>query len=197
MAWLLVLLVGCDADCDDAGRVNGIYAVFHDVLNVGDAGAASGDTADQTAKAEGAAVADNYEGLSYSSFVNGWSRWDLTWSPGTGKVAILANDAKEKMGDPGASDARTFNWTGSLSEVEGNCNSFDLTVFGVWSTSADTDHSFSYDAQLTWVGDGLGGTYAYSDTYTEGDNLDPKGGITNARGEVFFVATGEEFDTGF
>ena len=194
MLLLLAMFGACDADCDNPGRVNGSYAVFHDVLNVGDS--ATEDSG--TAKAEGGkAVADNYDSVSYSTFINGWTHWDLTWSSGTGKVAIIANDAKERMGDPGAVIGDTFTWTGSLAATEDNCNTFDLSVKGTWSTSLDTDHSFKYDAQLTWTGDGMGGTYTYSDTYTQGDNLDPVGGITNAKGEAFFVAQGDGFDTGF
>lgn len=195
MTLLIALFAGCDADCDNLGRVDGTYAVFHDVLNVGEANAAEGDGA---GKAEGGkAVTDNYDEVSYSTLINGWSRWNLKWSPGTGKVTILASDAMERMGDPGQNDGQSFTWTGSMSQREGNCNIFDLSVAGLWSTSLETHHTFTYESELVWTSEGLGGTYTYSDTFTEGDNLDPAGGITKAQGEAFFVAQGEEFDTGF
>jgi hypothetical protein len=209
---LLAALGGCDADCEDPGRINGDYAVFHDVLNVqgssgnsggddsgGGSGGDSGDTATASAKgAGGNAVVDGYDGLSYSAPINGWTQWDMTWSPSTNKLAITASDAKEVMGDPGDALTTTFAWNGTLTPSEDNCNAFAMTVNGAWVTSQATTHNFNYKADLLWTGEGLSGTYTYSDSYVIGDNPNPSGGITNATGEaVFVLQTDGKFDTGF
>lgn len=188
-----LLLTACDADCDDPARINGTYAVFHDVLNAsGDAAADSGDAA----KAAGSATVDGYDGYTYPVLVNGWSRWDITWSKATGKLKINATDAKEAMGDPGAVDGQAFTWSGDLTPQEDNCNAFDLTAAGQYTSSDDAAHSFEYSATLSWRGDGLAGTYTYSDGFTTTDG--GAGTISKGRGDVFLVAqTGDTFDTGF
>ncbi|GDX82038.1 hypothetical protein LBMAG42_38490 [Deltaproteobacteria bacterium] len=190
MLLLALLLPGCDADCDDPTRINGSYAAFHDILNMGapeDAGkAAAGD----------AGTAEGYDDVSYAVFANGWSRWDLTWAASTGKLKITAFDSKERMGDPGLVNGQSFTWSGDLVEHPDNCNNFDLAVRGELVTSMGTTHNFKYDATLAWQGSGLAGTYTYTDGFTGEDGS--AGALTNAKGDVFLVEQGSEgFDTGF
>lgn len=200
MILFALLVQACDADCDDPARLNGSYAVFHDVLNAtgdaptGDTG--GGDTAADAAKDAGGATASGYDGYTYAVFANGWSHWNLTWSQSTGKLKIAASDAKERMGDPAEVDGQAFTWSGDLVEQDGNCNAFDLTLTGQYTSSDEAVHSFEYQAELSWKGTGLAGTYTYTDGFTTPGGA--AGSISNAKGDVIFVAqTGDSFDTGF
>jgi hypothetical protein len=197
MLALALLLAGCDADCSDPARLNGTYAAFHTVLNAEGEPAEAEDTADagKAAGGGGSATATDYEELTYAVFVNGWSKWELTWAASTGQLKVATVDAKERMGDPGEVTGEKFTWSGKLVEAEDNCNRFDLTVKGQFSTSESTDHLFTYSADLVWEGSGFAGTYAYSDSYSGPTS---SGGLSNARGEVVLVAQPEgSFDTGF
>ncbi len=187
MIALLIALVACDADCNKPTRVNGTYAVFHDVLNM---------SSESTAKAANATV-EGYDDVSYSALVNGWWRWDLTYEAASDSVNITAIDVRERMGDPAAVDGQSVTWTGSFTAHEDNCNAFDMKLNGTWTSSQDTIHSFKYDSVVTWSGDGFAGEYTYSDTYTVGDGVESEGGITGASGDVIAVLQGEGFDTGF
>jgi hypothetical protein len=171
--------------------------------DTGDTGTANADDKAEGASGTGTAgdnaTADNYDGLSYSTLINGWTQWDLTWSPTTGKLSVTAADSKEVMGDPGEALPTTFSWSGTLDADPTNCNAFTLTLAQAqWVTRSATTHTFSYEAHLLWTGEGMSGTYTYTDTYTEGDSTEPAGGLTNAKGEVYFVLqTDGAFDTGF
>jgi hypothetical protein len=200
MLALLLILGGCDADCSHPERLNGTYAVFHTVLNASGE-SASGDTADtgdDAAKAEGGggqATATDYDGLTYAVFVNGWSKWELTWASSTGQLKAATSDAKERMGDPGNVTGAKATWSGEMAESADNCNVFELTLRGQFTTSEATEHLFTYTADLVWEGEGLAGTYVYSDTFS---GPTAAGGLSNARGEVLFVTQeGGGFDTGF
>lgn len=200
MLFLVFALQACDPDCDDPARLNGGYAVFHDVLNAsgtpaeGDTG--EGDTGTDAAKDAGGATVAGYDGYTYSVFANGWSHWTLTWSSATGKLKINAADAKERMGDPGEIDGQAFTWSGDLVEQEGNCNAFDLTLRGDYTTSDEAVHSFEYTADLAWQGEGLAGTFTYTDGFSGPGGA--SGSITGAKGDVFFVEQpADSFDTGF
>lgn len=200
MLALALVLTACDTDCNDPGRLNGTYAAFHTVLNVSgntDTGE-SADTGDDAAKAEGAnlqATATEYDDLTYAVFVNGWSKWELTWASSTGLLKAATTDAKERMGDPGEVTNLQATWSGELVEAEDNCNLFDLTLRGQFVTSQETEHLFRYASSLVWQGEGLAGTYEYSDTFS---GPTTSGGLTNARGEVVLVAQPTSgFDTGF
>jgi len=196
MLALALLLPACDTDCSDPGRINSTYAAFHTVLNVAGSGVPAdtgdggdtGDTGDDAAKTEddgGQARATAYDSITYDVFVNGWSNWKITWAEGTGKLNVTAADAKERMGDPGDVTGQTFTWSGDLTAAEDNCNAFDLTVKdGQFTTSDETAHIFSYTAALVWQGEGMAGTYTYSDTFTSDEG---GGSLTNARGEVILV----------
>lgn len=198
MLSLALVLVACDADCDDPARINGDYAALHTLLNV--SGTATGgddsgdDTAEATAKSE--AIVAGYDEVSYALFANGWSHWALTRVTATGEVNVSMSDARERMGDPGVVDGQTFSWTGSLNEAADNCNAFDLTMQGQFTTSSGTIHNFQYTSALTWQGDGLAGTFTYADAYTHSDGT-AGGSIDGATGEVLLVLQGAEFDTGF
>ncbi len=200
MMSVVLLLVGCDADCDDPARINGTYAAFHALFNAsgttsdGDDTGDTGDT-DTTAKA-GPAVVEGYDDVSYALFANGWSQWGLTWAESTGSLKVAAADARERMGDPGLVDGQTFTWQGQLTQGGTNCNAFDLVMNGVYTTSAGTSHTFDYTSSLTWQGDALAGTFTYADTFSGADGA--SGSITAATGEVSLVAQPDDaFDTGF
>ncbi|MBM4368631.1 MAG: hypothetical protein FJ102_20630 [Deltaproteobacteria bacterium] len=187
MIALLIALVACDADCNKPNRVNGTYAVFHDVLNM---------STDGAAKAASATV-EGYDDVSYSALVNGWWRWDLTYEAASDSVNITAIDVRERMGDPAEVDGQSVTWTGSFVAHEDNCNSFDMKLNGTWTSSQDTIHAFKYESTVSWSGDGFAGDYTYSDTYTVGDGVESEGGITGASGDVIAVLQVEGFDTGF
>lgn len=193
MLGLILLLAACDADCENPARLNGTYAGFHTILNLS---GESDDTGEDATKAEGAAgaTAAEYDDLSYSVFVNGWSRWDLTWASSSGQIKAKVSDAKERMGDPGEVSGTVSTWSGDLTESEENCNAFDLRLRGQFTTPQGTEHLFAYTADLVWQGDGLAGTFLYSDSYSGEDG---SGALGNARGEVIFVAQpAGTFDTG-
>ncbi len=187
MIALLLSLVACDADCGKPTRVNGTYAVFHDVLNM---------SSSATEKAN--ATVEGYDDVSYSALVNGWWRWDLTYEASADSVNITAIDVRERMGDPALVDGQSVTWKGGFVQHDDNCNAFDLSLQGTWTSSSDTIHSFKYEAGVVWSGDGFAGTYTYSDTYTVGDGVDSAGGLSGAAGDVIAVMQqGDGFDTGF
>ena len=202
MMSVVLLLVGCDADCDDPARINGTYAAFHAMFNATGEGSdgVTGDTGDTgdtdtTAKA-GPAVVEGYDDLSYALFANGWSQWALTWAESTGSLKVAAADARERMGDPALVDGQTFTWSGQLTQDGTNCNAFDLVMRGIYTTSSGTTHDFDYTSSLTWQGEALSGTFTYADTFSGAGGT--SGSITAATGEVSLVGQPSgQFDTGF
>jgi hypothetical protein len=182
-------LTACTSECDDATRVNGTWAFFHAVGNVGTEG--------------GATVDENYP--SYDVFVNGWTRWEIAWSA-AGNVTVRMTDAPERQGDYGAAAEQTFQ--GTMISSEDNCNRVRLDLEGTWDGASGSQHAFTYGADLTFTGDGLAGAFAYSDTWSQtydtndtGDGSQVgqtvEGALTGATGEVRAAYQTEGFDTGF
>ena len=196
MSILVLALIACDADCEDPARINGTYAAFHVMQNVsGVAPEGGGDTAEADAKAR--STVEGYDdGLAYSLFTNGWSRWAVTWAQATGSVNITMMDGRERMGDPAAVDGQAFTWDGQLTEASDNCNALALVGQGQFTSSAGTIHNFKYTSDLSWQGDAIAGTFTYSEGYSSADG--DAGAIEGAAGEVVLVLqSGAEFDTGF
>lgn len=202
MLALSLLFAACDADCENSGRLNGSYAVLHTALNVvgepGDTGDTGTDTGEDAGKATGGKLVGTpteYDDVSYAVFVNGWSRWELTWAASSGQLKAKVRDAKERMGDPGEVSGLESTWSGELTAADDNCNAFQLKLRGQFTTPQETEHLFTYTADVVWQGDGLAGTFQYSDTFS-GPTV--AGGLANAQGEVVFVAQpAGGFDTGF
>ncbi len=172
----LPFLGACNSECGDPTRVNGAWAVFHQVTNLGENGEASVDV--------------GYP--SYEVFVNGWSRWDLTWSAAE-NVTLAVTDASERQGTYGESGKQTY--LGTMKSTEDNCNTMQLAFTGEFVTSSATTHAFDYTADLTFTGEELTGTFAYTDTWTASG--EDGGGLAGANGQVRAVLQTDGFDTGF
>lgn len=182
--FLLAALVGCDSDCEDASRIKGEYAMWHTVLNAGQDGGATMDEA--------------YP--SYDVFVNGWSRWNITWSAAGGTVQASVTDVLEIQSDGEADEAVEAQLAGTLVSQDDNCNVFDMALSGTYETAADTTHTFNYASRFVFYGDHIAGDYTYSDTW---EGLDSTGAPTsgyleNAAGDMYgTLQTDGTFDTGF
>lgn len=184
-ALLVAFLAGCDADCEDASRINGEYAMWHSVLNANQEGGATMDEA--------------YP--SYEVFINGWSRWNLTWSASGGTVSAEITDVPElQSGGEGASSTpETFS--GTLTSADDNCNVFNLDLSGDFTTASGSTHAFTYTAEMVFYGDNMSGTFAYDDTWSKPgeDGAAPTSGqLAGASGDLQAVRqTDGTFDTGF
>lgn len=175
---LLALIAGCDSDCEDASRLNGEYAMWHSVLNANQEGGATMDEA--------------YP--SYEVFVNGWSRWDLTWSASGGTFAAAISDVAELQSGGEATTPVTYD--GTLTSRDDNCNAFDLALTGQFEAASGTTHDFAYTAELVYYGDDVAGHFTYEDTWSGADGA--SGALTGAAGDVYGVLqTDGAFDTGF
>lgn len=178
-----LLASGCDSDCSDAARVNGTYAMWHHVQNVG---------ADGTAT-----VSEGYP--SYQMFVNGWSKWKVKASTTSGALSTDITDVAEAQGDYNDGAPTTQAFTGTLAVTETNCNAFNFHIEGEFDTTVDTTHAFVYDADLVFSGDHVAGTFAYTDSFTgtADDGSAVSGKLENATGEVSGTLQFDDFDTGF
>ena len=116
-ALALVLLVGCDPDCDDTDRIDGEYVVNSHV---------SVESAEITGQ--------NLEAYPYEDvFFNGWSTWTLEYNPGKQTFQVLLDGQPYEAAytqDPDNCNAftltmqgvytgeggitHTFSWTGEL-----------------------------------------------------------------------------------
>jgi hypothetical protein len=180
---ILSSLTACTSECDDATRMNGTWAFFHAVGNVG---------------AEGSATVDEAY-PSYEVFVNGWTRWEIAWSAAQ-TVTVRLTDVAERQGDYGTGTEQTFQ--GTMVSSEANCNRVRLDLEGTWATVSGSAHAFTYGADLTFTGGGLSGTFDYSDTWTgtvdgEDGPEQVSGALEGATGEVRAAYQAEGFDTGF
>lgn len=180
---LIALLTGCDADCENSSRISGDYAMWHTVLNVGEEGAAEVD--------------DTYP--SYEMFINGWSRWDLTWLAGSSTMNVEIRDVAERAGtEQAAGVAQTYN--GTLGAAKENCNLFEMGASGEFTAAGGTIHTFTYTSAVVFQGDGFSGSFTYEDSYSGFDSAGAaiSGGLTGATGEVIGVLqAADTFDTGF
>ncbi len=185
LALVAPLAAGCGSDCADATRVNGTYAMWHSITNL-------------AADEGGASVNADYP--SYQVFANGWSKWKLTYQSADGTLNADITDVAEVQGDFNEGGALAQSYAGTLTSAEDNCNVFALHLEGDFETSADTVHTFVYDATLVYLGDHLNGTHAYSDTYVSSlDGSTNTGGLTGAEGDAngTLQVEGGGFDTGF
>lgn len=196
------LAAGCDADCDDAGRANATWAMFHQILNAPPAAALDAGKAEAT-------MSENYVSVSYGIFANGWSRWDVTRNAGSGTASIVITDAPELQGEAypdGIVKRQQFD-DQPMKSVADNCNVFELDLSGDYPNPAGTTHTFEYKGTLTFLGDHLSGEFSYSDTFTgapDGGAEDSggadvaSGSIDGAVGEVTGTrSSADKFDTGF
>lgn len=180
---LLPLLGACSSECDDPTRINGTWAMFHAVQNLGEGGAT---------------VDDAYP--TYEVIPNGWTRWEVIWTA-AGTATLRVTDAAERQGDYG--DAGEQSYVGTMASTEGNCNALRLDFAGDWQAASGSVHAFTYAADVTFTGSGLAGTFAYDDTWTgtrvdaEGAAQDVSGALTGATGSVQGVLQADGFDTGF
>jgi hypothetical protein len=178
---LALLSTGCDADCADASRLNGTYAMWHTVLNT----------------STGATVSEDYPG--YGVFVNGWSKWKVNWAAGSDTVSADITDVAEGQSGPAGAVGTTQPFSGSFVPSAKDCNAFTMHLDGVFEGTSGSSHLFVYDAELVYMGDHLNGTFAYTDTFTataeDGSAL--SGGLTDATGEVQGTLQIDGFDTGF
>lgn len=180
---IALLSSGCDSDCADAARVNGTYAMWHTVQNVGEGGAAT--------------VSEDYP--SYQMFINGWSKWKIKASTIGGSLNADITDVAEYQGNYNEASPTTQAFSGALTLTETNCNAFNMRIEGEFGTTVDTSHTFVYDADLVFAGDHVAGTFSYSDTFagTADDGSALSGAFENAKGEVSGTLQLDDFDTGF
>lgn len=178
-----VLATGCDADCADTARLNGTWAMWHQVLNAGAGGTATVD--------------EDYP--SYQMFINGWSKWKIKSSTSSGAFNVDVTDVAERQGDYNDGAPSTEPLAGTLTVDETNCNAFALHLEGTFSTTSGTDHAFTYDANAVYMGDHISGTFTYDDSYTgtDADGNATSGGLTGAAGELNATLQLDGFDTGF
>lgn len=181
---LALVAQGCDSDCADASRVNGTYAMWHSVQNVGEGGAAK--------------VTDGYP--SYVTFINGWSKWKVKASTTGGAFNTDITDVADEQGDYNDGDPTTQPFSGTLAVSETNCNAFNIVLEGQFGTTVNTTHTFTYEADLLFAGDHLAGTFTYSDTFsgTADDGSAVSGSLENAQGEISgTLQLDDAFDAGF
>jgi hypothetical protein len=183
VALVAVLASGCDSDCADASRINGTYAMWHTVQNVGGEGAA--------------AVSEGYP--SYVTFINGWSKWKLKASTTAGSFNVDVTDVADEQGDYNDGDPTTQPFSGTLTVSETNCNVMSVLLEGEFSTTVNTTHTFSYASEYVFAGDHLAGTFTYTDSFsgTADDGSAVSGGLENAEGEISGTLQLDEFETGF
>jgi hypothetical protein len=132
------LAPGCDADCRDQKRMDGTWEVWSNVSG----------SADEV-------TGDNVEAYPFDSvgLINGWSTWTLTYVPSNSTFQM------EIDGQP---------FTGSYTESADNCNAFGLAFTGTYDTDVDTAHTLSWTGELVYMGDHLGGTWSYEDSWVGG-----------------------------
>lgn len=194
---LLALAAGCDNDCEKFDRMDGTYAVWQTVTNSEASGAESTLTA-----------SENYP--TTELFVNGWTRWKISYQASTKGLGIVMSDVLEATDLPGEErHYETVPLTGTLTQDESNCNSLDISIDDVYpATQTDTEgaslttttHTFKYTAHLIFYGDHLAGTYTYSDTYegTDRSGAALSGQIDGVTGTFSGTLKPDDaFDTGF
>lgn len=178
-----ILATGCDSDCADASRVNGTYAMWHSVMNVGEGGEAT--------------VSENYP--SYQMFINGWSKWKVKANTTSGSLNTDITDVADAQGDYNEEAPTTQPFAGTLTVTETNCNAFNFALSGQFGTTSHTTHTFEYAADLVFSGEHVAGTFTYTDSFsgTAEDGSAVTGMLENASGEVSGTLQIDDFDTGF
>jgi hypothetical protein len=180
---LAPVLTGCDSECVDAARLDGTYAMWHSVQNMGDGGTAT--------------VSDDYP--SYQMFINGWSKWKVKASTSAGTFNADITDVAEFQGDYNDGGATTQAFAGTLTASEKNCNALTVVIEGEFDTSVGTTHAFTYEAEMLFTGEHLAGRFSYADSYTGTDDAGAavSGALTDAQGELSGTLQVDDFDTGF
>ena len=197
IAVLLLGLFGCDADCEDLDRMNGTYAVWHQVGNSPMEGTASPLTLSEGFPTE-------------ELFVNGWTRWKLTYQSASNGVAVAMTDVLEPSDTPGEEPVfSAVEMVGTMNMDGENCNVVDVAIEddypasrtdGDGATLSQDTHTFKYTARLVFYGDQLSGTFTYTGAFsgTAPDGTSASGEITGATGAIIATRqTDADFDTGF
>lgn len=176
--------LACDPDCANSARVNGSYAMWHTV----------------TTPVEDLSMDIDYP--SYLVFINGWSKWDVAYQSSDSSANISVKDVGERYLNFNEESPVEQTYGAEMKASDDNCNVFDFKMTGVFQTTSNTTHDFTYTAQLVFLGDHLSGSFTYEDTYTgtDADGAPISGGISGASGEVSGTLQTDAdgvFDTGF
>ncbi len=132
---------GCDADCGNPARLDGSYRVHENTTSV-DGWTVTGFDEDQT---------DEQTTLLYGVFANGLSTWDLKYVPADKGFRVTVDGQQ---------------YDASYTPAQDNCNRFDLAFEGLWTNPENgATHQFTWDGQLVWTGDELGGSFVYEDAW--------------------------------
>lgn len=191
------LLAGCDADCEDFDRMDGTYAVWQAINNSAESGAATPLT-----------ISAGYP--TQELFINGWTRWKISYQASNGGLNIVMTDVLEKTDLPG--EVKVFSavpLSGTMKADDSNCNVFDIKIEDSYEAElSDKEgvfvtqnvHSFLYDAHLVYYGDHLSGTFTYSDSFSgmDHDGAAMEGKIEGVTGSfIGTLKSDDDFDTGF
>ncbi|MDP6932219.1 MAG: hypothetical protein QGG40_04845 [Myxococcota bacterium] len=154
----LILLLGCDPDCETPARINGEYAVLSTI----------------------SAVSASTTGTDYpfdAVFFNGWSEWELKYIPSQKGFQIYIDDQPFSASfEQSAENCNNFTMSieGDYTSSEGNIHSFgwdaNLTYFGTHLGGIFTysDTWSSSDGSATGTLSELQGEY--SANLTDGDS---------------------------
>ena len=162
-----LVLTGCDADCGDPARIDGLYTVQSNVVSEDwvVTGYAEDDFEDRT-------------NLLYGIFANGSSTWRVRSQPSAGGYQFVI-------------DGQQFDAQATPSAE--NCNVLDVQMQGAWSNPENgAVHQFDWQGELVWTGDELGGSFSYEDEWGLDDT---NGTISIPRGEIRATLSGGD-DTG-
>ena len=85
-------------------------------------------------------------------FANGRSEWELKYIPGNTSFQLSLDDQP---------------FTASYTQDTDACNSFLLKFSGTYTTEVDSIHQFSWEGELSYFGTKLGGTFSYTDDWTQ------------------------------
>jgi hypothetical protein len=163
--------LACDPDCTSPTRVDGEWTMFahatSDTWNV--TGFSVDDPDPVVAGEENLAQAALLEQV----LVNGERSWTFKYVPGSDSYTVtIADQAYEA----------------TLSPLADNCNNLLMEMGGSWTGESGSNHSFALTADLLWTGDGLSGTYAYSDEFAydghTGQVSIPEGEILGSAGDT-------------
>lgn len=164
MLFLVLALMGCEAECPDDTRLNGEYAAWS---------YATAPTADITGT--------NIEHYPWpDAFVQGWSEWQLTYVPSRDEVSLIIDEQPftaefERVPD----DCRNFTMSffGTYLSAVGSTHAFEWTG---WLTYQGPHRggSWEYTDQWNWPDEGESGTI----TIPEGQISLNAGGRTDDTG---------------
>lgn len=142
-------LVGCGSDCDDTTRLDGDWTVDSRVSAETWQVSGFDTTASDDTTADAAAI--DQADLLAQLLVNGTKTWSIARS-GASDDYTLRVDGQEF-------DAR-------LVPKKGACNAFDVDFTGTWAGDEGSSHNFTFDGQLTFLGDELTAAWQYSDNFS-------------------------------